>query len=35
MNETLNNMYKLLIDDNISERLKEDIYEAMEYLANK
>lgn len=35
MNETLNNMYKLLIDDNISERLKEDIYEAMEYIANK
>lgn len=35
MNKTLSNMYKLLIDVNITERLKDDIYEAMEYLANK
>lgn len=35
MKKTLANMYKLLIDENIPEGLKEEIYVAMEYLANK
>ena len=35
MNKTLCNMYELLNDDNVSERMKEDIFETMVFLANK
>ena len=35
MNKTLNNMYKLLIDDNLTEAMQDEIYNFMEYIANK
>lgn len=34
MAETLNNMYKLLIDNNISDKLKDDIYNQMYKMVN-
>lgn len=35
MKQTISNMYKLIIDENIPEGLRQEIFEAMEYLANK
>ena len=35
MKQTISNMYKVLIDENVPEGLRKEIWEAMEYLANK